>query len=186
MTNRRGEPCKASPLKDGDRCAIHAGVTVPPDFSDSEVQRRHRAKPDVRGRFAADAAEDYELMREKLREALVAETVRWGSCPGCGKRVGVEFPDFNARVKAMSLWLDQGFGRPRETVAVELDVEDPLDVERMTPDEREALKRALLRQHPHLAEAYGDVARELRNGNRDDEELARLLNRRPGSVRRGD
>jgi hypothetical protein len=39
-----------------------------------------------------------------------------------------------------------------ENVAVP---DDPLDIASMTREERDALKRELLRQHPELAEQYG-------------------------------
>ena len=46
-------------------------------------------------------------------------------------------------------------GRPKETVENVSAWDDPLDVASMTREQRDALKRELLRQHPELAEQYG-------------------------------
>lgn len=45
-------------------------------------------------------------------------------------------------------------GRPKETVENVTAPDDPLDVASMTREQRDALKRQILRQHPELAEQY--------------------------------
>jgi hypothetical protein len=72
----------------------------------------------VRVRLREDAEANYELVRNVLQEAVGAEIVRWGDCPRCGKRVPVSFPDVRARTEAVRLWLDQGYGRPKETLEI--------------------------------------------------------------------
>jgi hypothetical protein len=68
--------------------------------------------------------------------------VRWGDCPNCKHRVPVAFPDVRARTQAIQVLLDQGYGRPPQTVAIT--GEDPVAKARhrlqaMTPEEREEL-----------------------------------------------
>lgn len=104
---RDGTTCLSAPVRGSDFCAHHA----------AQAERQEKVLRTVRDRLADDAAEDYEKIRQALYDAIAAETTRWGDCPGCGKRVGVHFPDFQARTKAIALWLDQGFGRPATTVA---------------------------------------------------------------------
>jgi len=36
----------------------------------------------------------------------------WAYCPSCRKKVQVDHADHGARIKAVELWLEQGFGRP--------------------------------------------------------------------------
>jgi hypothetical protein len=43
-------------------------------------------------------------------------------------------------------------GRPKETVENVTVPDDPLDIAAMTREQRDALKRELLRQHPELGE----------------------------------
>jgi hypothetical protein len=76
----------------------------------------NRERRSVRVRLREDAEANYELVRNVLEDAVGAETVRWGDCPRCGKRVPVSFPDIRARTEAVRLWLDQGYGRPKETL----------------------------------------------------------------------
>jgi hypothetical protein len=45
-------------------------------------------------------------------------------------------------------------GRPKETVENVTALDDPLDVASMSREQRDALKRQILRQHPELAEQY--------------------------------
>ncbi len=44
------------------------------------------------------------------------------------------------------------YGKPAETVELDLDVVDPLHVAEMTATERSQLVARVLEQHPHLAE----------------------------------
>jgi hypothetical protein len=52
-------------------------------------------------------------------------------------------------------------GRPKETVENVTALDDPLDVASMSREQRDALKRELLRRHPHLAEELTDVIRSV-------------------------
>ena len=70
------------------------------------------AVDDVRSRIASDAGKHYE---EKISvffsEALDAEKVVWADCSHCHHRVKLTVPDWSARVRALELLLNQGFGR---------------------------------------------------------------------------
>ena len=50
------------------------------------------------------------------------------------------------------LQISRVHGRPKETVENVTAFDDPLDVSKMTREQRDALKRELVRQHPELAE----------------------------------
>jgi hypothetical protein len=177
-TNRRGEPCQAPPMKDGELCNLHAGKVEYPDFTDPEVRARHAKRRDVRGRLAEDAADEYEeKIKRTLDDALNAETTRSALCE-CGRRVSVTFNDVNARLKAVQLWLEQGYGKPKETKT--LDVDSGLDIDSMSREEREALKRELLAQYPQLRAVAGG------RRERAPIEAEPWQDRRPEGVRRGD
>jgi hypothetical protein len=49
-------------------------------------------------------------------------------------------------------------GRRRETVENVNFPEDPLDVAKMSREQRQALKREILRQHPQLVDEYRRMA----------------------------
>jgi hypothetical protein len=55
------------------------------------------------------------VQSDKLIAALfdAVESVKkaWAYCPNCRKKVQVDFPDHSARIKAIELLLEQGFGR---------------------------------------------------------------------------
>jgi hypothetical protein len=76
----------------------------------TSVERRS-----VRDRFREDAERYYDQLFGSLVEAIDAE-ITWGDCPHCHHRVPVTFPDVRARTKAIEVLLDQGYGRPVETV----------------------------------------------------------------------
>ena len=42
----------------------------------------------------------------------------WGFCPKCRTKVHIDQPDHGARIKAVELWLEQGFGRPGSGAAL--------------------------------------------------------------------
>jgi hypothetical protein len=66
---------------------------------------------EFRGTLAKDVAADYELVRKVLFEAIEATTERWATCPNCKHRLPVEVPDNNARIRAVQLAVELGFGR---------------------------------------------------------------------------
>lgn len=102
---RDGTTCTSVPVRGSDYCQHHT----------RQEEAQEKVLRNVRDRLADDAAKDYERIRDMLREAINAQTTRWGTC-SCGKRVAVDVPDHAARVRAVQLWLDQGFGKLAQTV----------------------------------------------------------------------
>jgi len=111
--NTRGEGCRSWAVAEPpyeDYCKMHAKVLAKQDGA-GELQE---LKPvgGVRARLAQAATEDYELIRNALKQALLAETTRSQKCVHCQRANTFHIPDHGARVKAAAEWLEQGFGRP--------------------------------------------------------------------------
>lgn len=64
---------------------------------------------------------------------------------------GIRLPDRKAAAKAAGDWIALVYGRQLQQPADEQPA-DPLDVSAMTREQRDALKRRILAQHPHLVE----------------------------------
>lgn len=64
---------------------------------------------------------------------------------------GIRLPDREAAAKAAGDWIALVYGRQLQQPADEQPA-DPLDVSAMTREQRDALKRRILAQHPHLVE----------------------------------
>ena len=67
---------------------------------------------------------------------------------------GIRSDDPNRAYRAADAWISRVHGRPKETVENVTAFDDPLDVASMSREQRDALKRQILRQHPELAEQY--------------------------------
>jgi hypothetical protein len=110
----------------------------------------------VRQRLADDANEDYELIRNALKDAAQSKKQVWISCPHCKKKSQVEIADGHAAAKAAQIWLEQGFGRAADST--KRPDEGPPDlgkpVEAMTAAERDAYARFLIAENPELAEEF--------------------------------
>jgi hypothetical protein len=101
----------------------------------------------IRQRLADDAAEAYEQILDAIKEAVTAETTRWGDCPHCRHRVPVSFPDVQARTRALELWLNQGLGKPVERVETSAggELREQLQsMEEMTDEELRELRVRLI------------------------------------------
>jgi hypothetical protein len=68
---------------------------------------------------------------------------------------GIRSDDPNRAYRAADAWISRVHGRPTETVENVSAREDPRDVAAMTCEQRDALKRELLRKHPELAGGFG-------------------------------
>ena len=66
---------------------------------------------DPRGALREGA--DVEAIIGVLRDAMVAEKTVWGSCDGCKKKFPVVVRDTAAALRAVELWIEQGFGRQK-------------------------------------------------------------------------
>ena len=66
----------------------------------------------IRARLAGDLESQYDKVVAALEEAMESTKKAWAFCPKCRAKVQVDHPDHGARIKAVELWLEQGFGRP--------------------------------------------------------------------------
>jgi hypothetical protein len=75
----------------------------------------------------AGEALDAETIQRILKEAVDADKSAWGYCGTCRKKVKADFPDHSARIKALQLALEHGYGKPGtakdETTKVDLDID---------------------------------------------------------------
>ncbi|HYM63246.1 MAG TPA: hypothetical protein VES61_01070 [Gaiellaceae bacterium] len=99
-----------------------------------------------------DAENSYEEIIAAVKGAINAEVTKQGKC-SCGKWVAVSFPDTKARTAALELWLDQGYGKPKQSMEVTLEVDLERDLKRwglyleqMTVEERDVMVGFLRRQ----------------------------------------
>jgi homoserine kinase len=137
--NKRGEPCAAPPLNDGELCLAHPGRTKLDSKKAAERSaevRRHRA-------LARN-----ESLRDKLARKLEEHA---DEIVGAFLR-GVRSNDPAVAVRAAEAWLSRVYGRPKETIETSVAIPDPLEVAKMTAEERDALKRRLVAQHPEVVE----------------------------------
>ena len=97
------------------------------------------AGKDFRAKLATDLEEDYETVRDFLKDAIAATRKVWHTCPHCKHRSEVEITDVKSGLQAAQLWIDQGFGKTAQS-AVKPD--QPLDhtkpADQYTPEERKA------------------------------------------------
>lgn len=71
----------------------------------------------VRSRLAEDATASYEKVLAVLQGAMDATKKAWAYCPDCAKKVQVDYPDHAAQIRAVELWLSEGFGKPGTVAA---------------------------------------------------------------------
>jgi homoserine kinase len=90
-----------------------------------------------------------------LRDKLARELEEHADEVVAAYLAGIRSDDPNRAYRAADAWISRVHGRPKETVENVAVPDDPLDIASMTREERDALKRELLRQHPELAEQYG-------------------------------
>jgi hypothetical protein len=88
------------------------GCRVPP-------ARTGRVVSGIRARLAGDLESQYDKVLAALEEAMDSTKRAWAFCPKCRTKVQVDQPDHGARIKAVELWLEQGFGRPGTGSALE-------------------------------------------------------------------
>jgi hypothetical protein len=89
----------------------------------------------VRSRLAEDATAQYEKVRGALEDAMDAEKQQWAFCPDCEKKVRVDYPDHSARIRAIELWLEQGFGKAGTAAATVSAVERAVALSRAEMEE---------------------------------------------------
>jgi hypothetical protein len=74
---------------------------------------------------------------------------------------GIRSNDPNRAYRAADAWISRVHGRPKETVEKVTAFDDPLDVSKMTREERDALKRRLVAEHPDVARSLGLVREDV-------------------------
>ena len=103
-----------------------------------------RARGAVRVQLAEAAAEDVDLIKQSLRDAMTATKTRAVQCPKCQWRFSAEINDAAAAVRAAEVWLNQGFGSP--------------SLDRKEASEPLELIRILIQ--PGEVDEYGDLIQE--------------------------
>lgn len=126
--------------------------------------KRSVAPSEFRGTLARDVAADYELVRQALFGAIEATTERWATCSNCRHRIPVTIPDNNARVKAVQLAVELGFGRAPtdDKPAIPPEDFDELDVRSMTAAELRTVWMALTVSRPGEVERLCAEVAEIR------------------------
>jgi hypothetical protein len=71
---------------------------------------------------------------------------------------GIRSDDPNRAYRAADAWISRVHGRPKETVENVTALDDPLDVASMSREQRDALKRELLRQHLFVTDIDGGLS----------------------------
>jgi hypothetical protein len=74
---------------------------------------------------------------------------------------GIRSGDPNRAYRAADAWISRVHGRPKETVENVNAFDDPLDVSKMTREERDALKRRLVAEYPDAARSLGLVREDV-------------------------
>jgi hypothetical protein len=64
----------------------------------------------IRERLGEDLEAEYETIKAALKDAMETTKQSWAWCPNCSEKVKADFPDNNARIKAIELWFSQRLG----------------------------------------------------------------------------
>jgi hypothetical protein len=136
--NRRGDPCAAPALKGTELCLAHSGKTR------LDSAKGAQRSPEVR-------REKAQARRETLRDKLARKLAEHADEVVAAYLAGIRSDDPNRAYRAADAWISRVHGRPKETVETDAPA-DSLDIASMTREQRDPLKRELLRQHPELVE----------------------------------
>ena len=153
QTGRCGSEQERRPLcrpssEGAELCLAHSGQTRLDSAKGAERSAEvRRAKAQAR--------------RETLRDKLASKLEEHADEVVAAYLAGIRSDDPNRAYRAADAWISRVHGRPKETVENVTAFDDPLDVASMSREQRDALKRELLRQHPHLAEGLTDVIRSV-------------------------
>ena len=121
-----------------------------PRLSPVELQAARRASGNLGGRPRKPTQAE---ARAAALEELVPAAIK-----SLAAHLGEGDPEsWRAALRVFEL----SYGKPAETVEVDLDVVDPLHIAEMTGAERAVLLRRVLDQHPHLIELVPPRLREL-------------------------
>ena len=118
FTLRDGSTCThASEDPEGGPCAGHRAIadateTAPLDAAADEKPAAVKQSGSPRARLREDVAGAHKLVRDAVRDGLSADRAQRVGCPKGKHRFSVTVLDHGARLKAVDLALEQGFGRP--------------------------------------------------------------------------
>lgn len=85
---------------------------------------------DWRATVRGDLDRLYPMAVKKLEKAVDSKRKTWGHCVTCKKSVQVDVPDTKALVEALKFLAEQGHGKPREMLEVQVQVDFDRDLER--------------------------------------------------------
>jgi hypothetical protein len=102
----------------------------------------------------ASAPASSQARRETLRDKLARKLEEHADEVVAAYLAGIRSGDANRAYRAADAWISRVHGRPKETLENVTAADDPLNVASMSREQRDALKREILRQHPELAEQY--------------------------------
>ena len=134
-------PCAAPALKGAALCLAHSGRTRLDSAKGAQRSAEvRRAKAEAR--------------RETLQDKLARKLDEHADEVVAAYLAGIRSDDPNRAYRAADAWISRVHGRPKETVENVTAPDESLDVASMSREQREPLKRELLRQNPELAEWY--------------------------------
>lgn len=114
-SRKDGSVCRGNAWANG-YCRAHQDQA--PDESEASASGAEAVSVgtgEFRGRFSADVAQDYELLRTAIKSALSAKKDVAVSCPHCKKSSRHELTDHRAAIDAARFAVEQGFGKaPQE------------------------------------------------------------------------
>jgi len=153
--NKRGKPCAAPALKDAELCLAHAGRTK------LDARKAAQKSAEVRRQRAI-------VRSESLRDKLARKLEEHADEVVNAYLRAIRSDDEAVAYRAAEAWLSRVYGRPKETIETSVATPDPLDVAKMTTEERNALKRRLIAQHPDIAEQVLGLRVVRDNGDASD------------------
>lgn len=168
-TRKDGLPCNSYAWLNNGYCRAHQGQAPadgdavadgdPADASPpaADIERRSVLPGRFREELAEDLAADYTSVHEVLRSAMSAEVDQWIQCTHCQRRTPVKLADTRARLDAIKLWSELGYGRaaaaPGGAQPAKLaDLDRGKNIEQMTDAELEALLLSSYLANPEKVE----------------------------------
>lgn len=116
-TTKKGELCKAAPLRDSDFCLAHSdaktreSVGFVADNGKAGRPKKPRVVDVLRERIEEEADHWFDLLKDASVAMKVVGVVGEGEMAE-----PIEVEDHNIRLKALSIALDRGYGRPRQEI----------------------------------------------------------------------
>jgi hypothetical protein len=144
-SDRRDPATPAPALKGAGVCLAHAGKTRLDSAKGAQRSAEvRRAKAKAR--------------RETLQDKLARKLEEHADEVVAAYLAGIRSDDPNRAYRAADARISRVYGRPKETVENITAIDDPLDVASTTREQRNALKREILGQHPEFAEELRSAA----------------------------